>query len=202
MKPFPAIAFFETTAVTDGVPLADTMLKTAPVSLLRSGIVSGGKFLILLAGTVGAVETAWQTARQLPDRVSNMLFLPDVHPDVYAAICGQQQSAAAEALTVFQSNSIANTIQISDQIVKACEVRLLQLHLGDGYSGRGFAIFNGALYDAEIAAEIAGRSSQENTVSLIPQISDALLQQLATSLQFSRAEDIYPEGGESPDASR
>lgn len=201
MKTYPAIAFFEVSDIAAGLPLADKMLKAAPVALLRSGIVSGGKYLILLAGTVGAVETAFEIAQSdTASGLNDKLFLPDVDDSVYQALTGKSQIAEYEAVTILQSSSIAVIIELADSIIKNSEVALVRLHAGEGYAGNGFALFNGTLNNVQIAAGIA-RSQRPNAgdtrhVTIIPQISDALIEQLASSLRFSDANDVFPDGGE------
>ena len=52
----PAITVLELDSVAIGTQVADAMVKRAPIKLIRSGTVQPGKYLILVGGSVAAVE--------------------------------------------------------------------------------------------------------------------------------------------------
>ena len=58
MKPHPAFAAIEFNSVPVGLFAADALLKKSPISLIRSGTIGAGRFLILLAGTTASVAEA------------------------------------------------------------------------------------------------------------------------------------------------
>ena len=61
MKDYPAIAVLEFGSIADGIYSTDAMLKKAPIAMIKSGTVSGGRYLIILGGSTASVRR--RTAR-------------------------------------------------------------------------------------------------------------------------------------------
>ena len=51
MKKYPAIAVLEFSSIADALFCTDALLKKAPIAMLKSGTVSGGRYLIILGGS-------------------------------------------------------------------------------------------------------------------------------------------------------
>ena len=87
MKKYPAIALIELSSIAKGILAVDAMLKCAPISLIKSGTVSKGKFLILIGGSVASVELAFKEGIKKGDStVVDCVHLPDIHPQVHDAM--------------------------------------------------------------------------------------------------------------------
>ena len=48
MKKYPSIALLELSSIAVGIFTADAMVKRAPITVLKSGTVHNGKYLILI----------------------------------------------------------------------------------------------------------------------------------------------------------
>ena len=62
MPSHPALLLIELDSVAVGTEMADAMIKRAPVDTFRAGTVQPGRFLILVGGSVAAVEEALTAA--------------------------------------------------------------------------------------------------------------------------------------------
>ena len=71
----PALALIELSSIARGHRVADAMVKRAPVNLLRADWVSPGKFLVLVDGSVAAVDEAYRAGLDVAaDKVVDRLF--------------------------------------------------------------------------------------------------------------------------------
>lgn len=170
---FPAIALLEFSSIAAGIEAGDAMVKRAPVSKLHAGTVQPGNYLVLVAGDVASVEEAVAAGTEVGQaEVRDLLFLPNVHPDVVTALSGQRQQAAEDALGIIETVTVASAILAADAGVKGAEVSLLQLRLADGLGGKGLVYFHGLLADVETAVSLSATIAQNQLVRqmVIPQL--------------------------------
>lgn len=156
MKTPPAIAVLEFDSVALGTRAADAMVKRAPIDTFRIGTVQPGKYLILIGGSVAAVEESRvEGLRVGGDAVTDEIFLPDVHPQVFAAVSGKRQPNTGDALGIIETCPIPANVTAADKAVKASRVTILEIRLGDGLGGKGITHLAGAVHDVEVAIEAA-----------------------------------------------
>jgi microcompartment protein CcmL/EutN len=164
MIPHPAIALLELNAVPVGTEVADAMVKRAPIELLRIGTVQPGKYLILVGGTVAAVEESYIEGRRVAgDAITDQIMLPDVHEQVYRSVDGERRANNGDALGVIETSSIPANVQAADKAVKAANVVIVEIRLGDGLGGKGITVVTGKVEDvqASIKAGVASVSCPE-----------------------------------------
>lgn len=198
-KPVPAIGFLELSDIAAGIATGDALVKAAPIRMLRAGTVSGGRWLILFGGTVGATETAFRAGLAVAgDACRDHLFLPDIHPAVYHVLSGARTPVEREALAVLDTGAVARAIAAADAGIKGAAVTIPAVGLGAHYDGRGYVLFNGALEDVEAAVAIAAEAVRDDgrwSVRVIPRLDPVTVRQLAGELRFEVApEHDLPEG--------
>lgn len=152
----PALALLDFSSIAVGIETADAMIKRAQLETIRAGTVQPGRYLVLLGGSVADVHEAMDAglevgAGALLDRV----FLPNVHPEVVAAIGGGRAAAPNDALGVVETMTVAAAISAADAGVKGAEVNLVEIRLADGLGGKGIVLYSGMVADVEAAVEIA-----------------------------------------------
>ncbi len=190
MKPYPAVAVIELQDIPAGILAADAMLKKAPLASIQSGTITRGRYLILVGGSTAAVDEAFQEGLyQGGPAVLDKLFLPDVHPEVFAALSGHRNAAGDGAIAVLETATIAPVLRAAEAALKGTPVRLLELRLADeGLAGKGFCLLEGALHDIEAAVDIAGSylnatgSGWSHRILTAPH--EALARQLSQSTRF------------------
>jgi microcompartment protein CcmL/EutN len=151
-SPGPALGIIETQSIARGLVCADAMAKKAPVRILQNHPVSPGKFVVVVAGAVADVEEAMgaggaAAGHLLVDR----LFLPYAHEQLAPLLAGHPRAAAIEAVGVIETFTVVATVLAADAAVKAAQVELLELRLGQGLGGKGFLTLTGELPDVEAA---------------------------------------------------
>lgn len=170
---YPAIALLEFNSIAAGIEAGDAMVKRAPVNQIQAGTVQPGHYLVLVTGDVASVEEAFAAGKETgQSALRGTLFLPNVHPDVVAALGGTRQTAVTDALGIVETMTVASSILAADAGVKGAEVSLLQLRLADGLGGKGLVYFHGLVADVETAVSLGSAIAQQQLVQqmVIPQL--------------------------------
>ena len=200
MKSHPAFASIEFNSVPVGLFAADALLKKSPISMIRTGTIGAGRFLILLAGTTASVAEAHAEALFHGGlQVADDAFLPDIHPSLYDAILGNTRQMGEGPLWILETPTVSCNLQAIERAMKGVAVELIEFRAGDPrMDGRGLAILQGDLYDIEAAQEIAlavletrGIPAQHRVLTAP---HDALLAQISVSTRFDLAKPLVLEG--------
>ena len=153
--PYPAFALLEFASVAAGIVAGDAMVKRAPLFGLWAGTVQPGHYLVLVTGdTASVVEAIDAGGRVSGEALLDRVFLPDVHPDVVAAVRGATVAGSIEALGIVETTFVSSAIEAADAGVKGAAVAIVELRVADGLGGRGYVLFGGAVPDVEAAVEI------------------------------------------------
>ena len=133
------------------------MLKRAPVLLVRADAISPGKFLVLVEGSVAAVEESFRVGADVAgDRIVDRLFLPQPHDDLWPALAGDARAAGGvDSLGIVETTTVVATLAAADAAVKAARVRITEMQLGRGIGGKAFFTVTGPLAEVEAAVEAA-----------------------------------------------
>ncbi|MGD2177837.1 MAG: BMC domain-containing protein [Anaerolineae bacterium] len=151
----PALALLEFSSIAAGIQAADAMVKRAPIDVIRAGTVQPGKYLVLIGGEVAEVEESLEAGREAGGAAClDLVYLPQVHPEVVEAVGGGRVPASNDALGIVETATVAAAIYAADAGVKGAEVRLVEVRLADGLGGKGIVLFSGLVADVEAAVEI------------------------------------------------
>ncbi len=192
----PALALLEFDSIAAGITAGDAMVKRAPLDLIKAGTVQPGKYLVLIGGQVADVEEAIDAARiTAPETLIDIVFLPDVHPDVVAAVAGARRTDDGEALGVIETTTVAAIIRAADAGVKGSRVTLRELRMADGLGGKGYLLFGGLVADVEAGVSIGSAlvGSQLIRDSVISQLHPEMSDNLGIDGSFERL--VRPEEG-------
>lgn len=189
----PAIALLEFDSISAGIVAGDAIVKASPIGSIYAGTVHPGNYLVLVSGDTASVEIALSTGVDAGgDRLADSVFLPDIHPDVTAAIVGgaKEASLSEEALGIVETATVAAVIDAADAGVKTAEVRVSSIRLADGLGGKGYVLFSGVVAEVEAAVEAAvARTEPHGTLirsDLIAQLHEEMADNLGAELRFMR----------------
>ena len=186
----PAVALIEFDSIAVGIEAGDAMVKRAPLGLIRSGTVQPGKYIVLIAGDVASVEESLAAGRAIGNEaIIDTVFLPDIHPEVVAAMRGDRRFEDGEALGVIETRTVAGVIEAADAAVKGATVTAAQIELADGLGGKGYVLLGGVLSEVEagVAAGVAAITAQQLIASVvIPQLHDEMRDDVIASPYFSQ----------------
>jgi len=178
-----AIGGVELSSIAKGYEAADAMLKTSDVKLLISRTICAGKYIVLVAGEVGAVNASVQAgADKAAHALVDNFVIPNIHPDVFPAIEGTAAVGKLEALGVIEAFSVAALIESADAAVKAGSVKLIEIRLAMALGGKAFVTMTGSVAAAETAvaagAAVAAKKGLLVEKVVIPQARQELLEEM------------------------
>jgi len=205
MKKYPAIALIEFSSIATGVTAGDAMVKKAPISMLKAGTVSRGKYLVLIAGSTAAVEESFKAGLDIgAENVIDQVFLPDIHPRVLDAMLGTRRQVTSEAFGIIETSSIAATIEAADAGIKGATVDIIEIRLGDALGGKAFVMLNGKVEDVEAAVEIGMNAITNKALwrnkTIIPSLHPEIAREIDVSTRFAFADFQKLAGDESEHA--
>lgn len=160
----PALGVLELSSIARGVQVADAVVKRAPATLLMSRPVSGGKHVILMRGSVAAVQESMvagiaASAEKLIDSLELPLLDDQVWPLLYPGFAGHVRSSRweedqpGEAVAIVETATICAAVHAADGAAKVAAIQLREMRLAVGISGKAFFTLSGDLDSLEAAAE-------------------------------------------------
>lgn len=200
-KEYPAIAGLEFADIPTGIFATDAMVKKAPISVLKCGIVSPGRYLTIIGGSTASVDESFNEGcfwgkEFLTDKV----LLPDVHPQLHDAILGRVGAKRATgALAILQTPTVCSTIRAAELALKSTPISLVELRLAESpLAGRGISVYRGELFDIEAAMDVArsflAQAGLSASVKIIPSPHESISQNVALSAWFESAGAVTLDG--------
>lgn len=163
-----ALGMIECLSIPKGIEAADSMLKTADVSLVTAQAVCAGKYIVLVSGDVAAVAASVEAGKNVcGGSLIDSLLIPNIHPQVLKAVAACSDVPQPKALGIMETFSLCVGIKVADAAVKAADISLIEIRLGRGLGGKAFVILTGDVSACEAAVK-AGENA-ENVAGLIAQ---------------------------------
>ncbi len=151
-----AIGMIELNSIAKGVDVADKMLKSANVELIRASTICPGKYVIIISGDTGDVKTAMAHGElQSEHFLVNKLLIPSIHPQLIPAISMTNQIEKKSAVGVLEYYSVASAIVAADIAAKAANITLIEVRIGFAIGGKGFVTLCGDVGDVDAAVKAA-----------------------------------------------
>ena len=166
-----AIGLLELKNITKGILAVDAMLKAANVEMILSQAMCPGKYVVMVAGDVGAVQSAIRSGKAVSgsDHVVDEFVLPNLHDSVFPALSGCTEVKELKSLGVIESYSVASAIVAADTAAKSAAVELLEVRLARGMGGKAVVTLTGDV-GAVTAAVRAGSNAIKDSGFLVDQL--------------------------------
>lgn len=163
-----SLGVVEYRSVALGIKAADTMVKAADIKLIMSQVVCPGKYIILFSGKLSSVKAALEVAAVSPfdSYLIDTYLLGNPDPSLFPAIYGVTEKGEAEAIGIIEGYSVASIVGAADEAVKTSPVKLIEIRLARGMTGKSFAIFCGELSAVEASMERAKNTLEGNAMYL------------------------------------
>ena len=155
-----AIGMVEITTVSTGFMAADVMAKTAEVDILQAEVTCPGKFVILVAGELSAVNASVDSAvAKFSSKIIDTFVLGNPHESIFPAIYGTVEINQIDALGVLETYDVAAIIVAADIAAKTAIVDLIELRIAKGMCGKSYMTLTGSVSAVEAAIESAKNSA-------------------------------------------
>lgn len=147
-----ALGAIELASIARGVVVLDQMQKRAETDIVANRTLSPGRYFIAISGTVAEVEESMAIAVEIAgeDRVDH-LILADPARELRKALVSELEFVLEESLAIVETLSVCSLLLAADRAVKEAEVKLLELRLGAGLTGKGVFTLTGPLHMVEAA---------------------------------------------------
>lgn len=156
-----SVGAIELSSIGAGYQVQDALMKAAATTLIMARTVCSGKYLIIYSGTVGDVEAAMDTARQVGGEfVVDYLTVANVHQALFPAMAQSVALGPAEigALGVVETKTAVSSLIAADAAAKAANVTLFRLSLAMSIGGKGLLLLTGSLADVQASVDAASAS--------------------------------------------
>ena len=157
------IGMLEFNSISQGIKVADVMKKTADVEIILAQPNCPGKYTVLIAGDISAVQSSVRSGKEQsgPFLVDDMI-ISRIHHTLISAINATTHVEKVNAVGVLEYFSIASTIIGGDAAAKASDVDLIQIRLGTGLGGKGYVTFTGDVSAVKTSLNAAVAASNKN----------------------------------------
>ncbi|MDR2648234.1 MAG: BMC domain-containing protein [Clostridiales bacterium] len=147
-----SIGMIELNSIAQGILVSDYILKAADTQLIFAKPVCPGKYIVLIAGDIGAVKTSIAVGITMGGNfVVDTFVIPSVHEQLIPAINAAVEIGRVNAVGVMEFFSIASAVAAADQAAKTADVRLMEVRLGMGVGGKSFVVLSGDVSAVEAA---------------------------------------------------
>jgi len=190
MKNYQTIAVIDFSSIADGLYATDALLKKAPIAMIKSGTVSGGRHLVIFGGTTGSVAESLDEALSIGNgSVLNHVFLPDLHEKVHDAILGKRVRCTDDAVAILETDTVSANVQAAELAIKGTDIDLVEIRLAEyEMSGKAISVYNGPLHGVEHAMDIASEFLRSQTRAgryrIIPSPHEMFTQQLNHTTRY------------------
>ena len=139
-----AVGLVETSSIARGIYAADAIMKAADVEIIVNRTICPGKYMILIGGSVSAVNASIEAGVLAAAHTCvDHFVIANVHPDVFPAISGVTHLPEIGALGVIEGFSVTSVIEAADIAVKSANVKLVTIHLAMAIGGKAFVTLTG-----------------------------------------------------------
>jgi microcompartment protein CcmL/EutN len=153
--------------VSTGILVADIMLKTAKIDIIEAQTVCPGKYIVLFAGDLSAVNACIEVARQeYSDNLIDSFILGNPHQSIFNAIYGTTNIKKINALGIIETFSAASIIVAADEAAKTAIVELIEIRIAKGMCGKSYLLLTGDIAAVEAAIAKAKKAAGEHAMLL------------------------------------
>lgn len=165
-----AVCMIECNSIAAGIEAADAMLKAAQVSPLIVKTICPGKFLVAVHSDVASTRAALDAGLAVgADAVVDHFLIPNISPEVVAALGCAVESNRGGAVGVIETFSAAASIMAADVAVKTADVDLIEVRLAMGLGGKGIVLLRGDVSPVQAATE-AGAATAATSGLLVRKV--------------------------------
>jgi len=138
-----AVGLLESSSIAKGIEASDAMCKMASVKLARAGVIARGKYVVIITGPLGEVESSLRAGRQMlgQDMIDEVL-IRNIHSQVLETLDRRVPVKELDAVGIIETKDAIGAVLAADTAAKAASVRLLETKTSVG-GGKGYVTMTG-----------------------------------------------------------
>lgn len=134
-----SLGLVELTSIARGIEVLDAMCKAAGVKPEMHQAISKGKYIIVISGPLGEVESALAKGREIGgNTVVAGHIIRNVHSAVLAALNKKVKPEKIEAVGIVETKEALPALFAADAAAKAAFVHVSEVNTGKGIGGKGY----------------------------------------------------------------
>jgi microcompartment protein CcmL/EutN len=134
-----ALGLLEISSIAKGIETLDFMCKAAGIKPELHQAISQGKYLILVSGPAGEVESALAAGGEAAgETLISRRIIRNVHAGALAAIDAKIKPGGIEAVGIVETKEALAALFAADAAAKAAFVHVAEIRLGKGIGGKGY----------------------------------------------------------------
>ncbi len=134
-----AIGMLETSSIAKGIEALDAMCKAAGVKPEVHQAISKGKYIVVISGPVGEVESAMAKGAELAGNTAvSRHIVRNIHAGALAALNKKVKPARLEAVGIVETKEALPALFAADAAAKAAFVHVAEVNTGKGIGGKGY----------------------------------------------------------------
>ena len=151
-----ALGFIEFKTIPVGIEATDEMLKSGNVELVTSTPICPGKFMTIISGDVGAVQSSIKTGERIGDSyVIDAYMISNINEKVMPALTGTMPMPEIESLGMVETIDGISSILAADAAAKASNIELIEIRIARGLGGKAYFIVTGEVSSVNRAIQAA-----------------------------------------------
>lgn len=159
------IGLLETTSIARGIEALDAMCKAAGVKPETVVPISKGKYIIIISGPVGEVESSMSKGVEAAgETVAAKYIIRNIHSGVLAALNKKVKSGKIEALGIVETRDALPAVFAADAAAKAAFVHVCEVNTGKGIGGKGYFSVTGDVGAVRTAVSAGIKAVGESAV--------------------------------------
>ncbi len=160
-----AVGMIETSSIAKGVEALDAMCKAAGVKPELHQAISRGKYIILISGPAGEVESSLAKGAEIAGgTVLTRYIIRNVHSGALAALNKKVKPAKLEAVGIVETKEAMPALFAADAAAKAAFVHVAEVNTGKGIGGKGYFTVVGEVGAVRTAVSAGVKSIGEDAV--------------------------------------
>jgi len=160
-----AIGLLETLSIAKGVEALDAMCKAAGVKPETAAAISKGKYIIIVSGPAGEVESSMAKGMEAAgDSTAAHHIIRNVHSGVLAALNKKIKAGRIEAVGIVETREALSAVFAADAAAKAAFVHVAEVNAGKGIGGKGYFTVTGEAGAVKTAVSAGVKAVGEDAV--------------------------------------
>ena len=160
-----AIGLIETSSIARGVETLDAMCKAAGVKPETAMAISKGKYIIIISGPVGEVESSLSKGVSIAgDALVASHIIRNIHSGVLSALNKKIRGSGVEAVGMVETKEALPAVFAADAAAKAAFVHVSEVNTGRGIGGKGFFTVTGEVGAVRTAVSAGVKAVGEGAV--------------------------------------
>ncbi|MCK5106320.1 MAG: BMC domain-containing protein [Elusimicrobiales bacterium] len=161
-----AIGLLEISSIAKGVETLDAMCKAAGIKPEIARPISKGKYIIIVSGPVGEVESSLSKGVEIAEKtLISQFIIRSVHKNVAERLTKKAvMPKKLEAVGVIETMNALGIVYAADIAAKAASVNILEISLGRGIGGKGYFSMTGEVGAVRSAVNAAVKSIEPDDI--------------------------------------